>query len=58
MAPSITTSLMSKKGKILNFNYILHLPHLLLSFGFLILFFLDQKEILVNQEGTDLTLEQ
>ena len=33
-------------------------PHLLPSIGFFISFFLDRKEILVNQEGTDLTLEQ
>ena len=47
----------SKLRKMLNFNYILHLPHLLPSFGIVLSFFLDRKEIFVNQEGTDLTLE-
>ena len=39
-----------------NFNYILHLPHLLPTFGFGISFFLDQKEILGNQKETGLVL--
>ena len=39
-----------------NINYILHLPHLLPTFGFGISFFLDQNEILGNQKETGLAL--
>ena len=50
----------SKLRKMLNFNhilYLLHLPHLLPSFGFVISFFLNQNEIYENWVGTNLTVD-